>query len=320
MTGAYRLVLVLLVVLAVSRVCHSMDDHIWNQLENLPEAAREFSVWTNGFEESLHHQPTNHDPNHLHFLQDAPNYFQPGSDHSDHSVHLPSTYDPLGYSSGWHQGASSSASVPYETGHAPSSSFADQVAPIAESGWQPYPADDHIIGLDTATGLLNPPEPLNKEERIAILEPFARKTDKVNRYREIRKYSTLHPFLGKMTQQLAAEALGSEFVYLYHDSPSIYLVHGTRPQEYVLSHGAFESQLDPELDHTHNLHVWKRFAVPNTQGSVFQYVGMIETAKLAATAHRGTRAYNTPRDLTVLGQDSVYNPFPLYGGLSKLPG
>ncbi|SNX85280.1 uncharacterized protein MEPE_03989 [Melanopsichium pennsylvanicum] len=247
-----------------------MDD-IWEQLGDLPKVTNEF--WRDGFEEAQH-----------------------------------STGDTSAHFYGQHPGTSSLASVPYGTSRHPSSSLADQLAPIAGSPWQPFPAGDPFIGLDTATGLPKPPEPLTEEERTYILGAIAHASDEHHGIGAVAMYSTPHPFRKQMTQQLATEVLGSTAAFLSRHSPGIYLAKSRKRQQYLLSHGGF----DLKEDHEYRLHVWKRFAVQNTPSSFFQYVGMIETANRAADVRRGLRRFSMPRSIAVTGKDSVYSPYSLF--------
>ncbi|SNX87390.1 uncharacterized protein MEPE_06100 [Melanopsichium pennsylvanicum] len=263
MNGTHRLILIL-VVLAVSRVCHAMDD-IWNQLGDLPEAARELSSWRNGFEQPLHE-------------------FNP-----DLSQHPTNVASPHFYSQ---YPEASSASEPYDTGHAPSSSH----------------EDDPTINLNTDPSQPMVLEPLSIQERRNILDPLATWARKrVPHQWTPSEASTPHPFLKQITPQLATEALGSNRGYLYRTSPGVYVVRSTGPPNYALTHGGF-NLLD--LDPRNHLHVWKRFAVPNTDHSIFQYVGMVKTAAHTKERTSELRSYNMRRDFTVFGHDSILTSSP----------
>ncbi|SNX83557.1 uncharacterized protein MEPE_02264 [Melanopsichium pennsylvanicum] len=146
MAGTYRLVLVLtLAALAVSRLCHAVDD-FWEQLGDLPEVAsliREDWSGTNEFNagHTMHElNPGQSSPRYAvnyaqgHLVRDAYGHQDPGQTihelNPGQSMHAPPVpnsspfihpgYDTSAYLSGQHPGASSPSSVPYATTHTPS--------------------------------------------------------------------------------------------------------------------------------------------------------------------------------------------------------
>ncbi|SNX84718.1 uncharacterized protein MEPE_03427 [Melanopsichium pennsylvanicum] len=266
MTGTYRIFLIL-AVLAVSRVCHAMDDHIWEQLGDLPEAARELSSW---------HE------------------FNPGQSlhpNDDTSAHF----------SGQHPGPSSFAFVPHS--HTPSSSHAGQVIQAAESHWRPFPEGDPILHFDTATGLPKHPQPLTIRERKEILQPIADRYDKVTPFSQAAK-STIHPFKNDdMTEDFMHEAIGAGTSGLFRISDGTYIVPKFGESEYALSEGGFP--LTQEKDH--RFHVWKRYAVRDKPGSVLQYVGMLETGMKIKSSTKTLINYRMQRGWRKMGHDSIYN-------------
>ncbi|SNX85571.1 uncharacterized protein MEPE_04280 [Melanopsichium pennsylvanicum] len=307
MTGTYRLVLVL-VVLAVSRACHAIDD-IWAQLGDLPEVVREYQQVRNIPEpgQSLHPQPANHDPGHSRLFQDAPGHFQAGQ-------------NSLAHFSGQHLGPSSAASVPYETSHTPSSSRAGQVTQIAEIHSQSFPADDPIIvDFDTATGQPKHPRPLTVQQRKEILKPIAEKSWRTRPSLVKSKFQAFN------SERLTPELIGDAYfarhaMYRHVHGTGIYVTsaHGPyeRSKRIALYHGGMETTMD--LDH--QLHVWRRFSIAGQPGSVLQYIGKVEPGLTHTTVTRPFSSYKTEKFWKLLGPDSIYDsaPFELINLKSKV--
>ncbi|SNX84717.1 uncharacterized protein MEPE_03426 [Melanopsichium pennsylvanicum] len=266
MAGTYRIFLIL-AVLAVSRVCHAMDDHIWKQLGDLPEAARELSSW---------HE------------------FNPGQSlhpNDDTSAHF----------SGQHPGPSSFAFVPHS--HTPSSSHAGQVIQAAESHWRPFPEGDPILHFDTATGLPKHPQPLTIREREEILQPIAMGSSKTF---EASEFQPLHS--GTLTAPLADVAYGYKNVmYKYGDERGIYFTHGQGSSSLMRQIAKEHGDMETKKNAGHQLHVWKRFNIAGQPGSVFQYVGKVETAMLSRTFTHKMHSFKSQRGLQTLGPDSIYD-------------
>ena len=180
---------------------------------------------------------------------------------------------------------------------------------------QPPPSDDYLPtsnpfrtlssrashdGTERVMGNFKTPPALSLEDRKNILKEVG---DRYTKGGANPLKSVIHPYLGQeLTYGLIYEAFGLPKTQIRRFRQDIFVI----PSKATASEPVF-SIVDGRMKFTrhrkHHLYVWKRFALENQPGSIFQLVGVVETGNGVKSVVSDLPGYHSGRNLRPIGPD-----------------
>lgn len=147
--------------------------------------------------------------------------------------------------------------------------------------------------------------PLTQQERLDILKPIG---DKFGSYTVEGLPSLLHPYAGtgeKLPLSLIKEAFGRQVTQLRRWNDEIFLVPGRKTQG--RPNASFvDGGMELKRPTSKHLYVWKRLQPPDGQGSIFQFIGVVETGRDTHGIYR-LQGYTIGRVIEPIGSDAFHD-------------